>query len=109
MTQPSTSLYLYYRIPARNAAEARLAAQRAADSFEAGAGQRPRMMRRPDADHQGRQTWMEVYEGWNPAWAELVVRALRDSGLGSLIEGERHEELFIDLESPSRSQQGPQP
>jgi hypothetical protein len=103
MAQPSTSLYVYYRIPARNVAQARLAAKRAADSIEAKAGQRPRMMRRPDADHEGRQTWMEVYEGWNPAWAELVVHALRDSGLGSLIEGDRHEELFIDMESPPRS------
>ena len=109
MTKPSASLYVYYRIPARSVAEARLAVQRAADAIGASAGHRPRMMRRPDSDPEGRQTWMEVYDPWNPAWAALVWDAHQESGLASLIEGERHEELFIDLESDPGSEQGPQP
>lgn len=52
------------------------------------------------ADREGRQTWMEVYEPWNPAWTEGVAKALKESGLDGLIEGDRHEELFVDLQAP---------
>jgi hypothetical protein len=100
MAAPMTSLYVYYRIPARSVGRARAAAYRAAVLIETSVGERPRLMRRPETDQEGRQTWMEVYERWNPSWAKTVAQAIDESGLASLIEGGRHEEVFADLERP---------
>lgn len=91
------SLYVYYRVPRNRRAAARAAASRMASLIEAQGLERPRLMQRPEADAEGRQTWMEVYESWDERCAPLVERALTESGLGELIEGPRHPELFIDL------------
>ena len=91
------SLYVYFRVPARHVDLAQTAALRAASLIEAAGATRPRLMRRPEPDREGRQTWMEVYEPWNPAWQTIMDEAVHASGLASLIEGERHLELFEDL------------
>lgn len=93
----SPSLYVYYRISEAKAETARGAAARLADLLAAQRIERPRLMRRPEANAQGQQTWMEVYERWDPSWLTTLDRAVTDSGLGALIEGSRHLELFIDL------------
>lgn len=91
------SLYVYYRIPGAKAGAASKAAARLAELIAAQGLERPRLMRRPETNAQGQQTWMEVYESWDSHWAATVDRALADSGLGALIEGPRHPELFVDL------------
>lgn len=93
----SPSLYIYYRIPEVKSDAAREAAARLAELVAARGVERPRLMRRPEANAQGQQTWMEIYERWDPGWSATLDRAVTDSGLGALIEGPRHPELFIDL------------
>lgn len=93
-----SSLYVYYRVPGRDAGLARAAAYRAAALIQTAGVTRPRLMRRPEPDREGRQTWMEIYEPWNEAWQAEVDRAVVASGLAALIEGERHPELFEALE-----------
>lgn len=100
--QPSPSLYVYYRIPRTNVMAASAAASRMAGLIEAQGLERPQLMRRPEADAEGRQTWMEVYAFWDEAWAPILERALANSGLAALIEGPRHPELFIDLLSSKK-------
>lgn len=80
-----------------NVMAARAAASRMVGLIEARGRERPQVMRRPEADAEGRQTWMEVYTSWEEGSAHIIERALADSGLGALIEGPRHPELFIDL------------
>lgn len=94
----NASLYVYYRIPRDHVGEALSAARRAAALIQASGAAAPRLMRRPQADRDGRQTWMEIYERWDPAWEGRISRALAESGLAALIAGERHEELFVDME-----------
>lgn len=94
---PIPSLYVYYRIPRTNVMAARDAASRMVGLIEEQGLDRPQVMRRPEADAEGRQTWMEIYASWDAGSAHVVERALADSGLGALIEGPRHPELFIDL------------
>lgn len=80
-----------------NVMAARAAASRMVGLIEAQGLERPQVMRRPEADAEGRQTWMEIYTSWDEGSAHIIERALVDSGLGALIEGPRHPELFIDL------------
>ncbi len=93
----SPSLYVYYRVPEDKADAARNAAVRLAEIIALQGLERPRLMRRPETNAQGQQTWMEVYERWDTDWTAMVDRAVADSGLGALIEGPRHPELFVDL------------
>lgn len=95
--QQIPSLYVYYRIPRMNVMTARAAALRMVGLVEAQGLDGPQVMRRPEADAEGRQTWMEIYTSWDEGSAHIIERALADSGLGALIEGPRHPELFIDL------------
>ena len=97
MTQ-SASLYVYYRIPDALAQDASAAAEKAFALLEGQAVSRPRLMRRPGADANGTQTWMEIYDPWRPDWEVPVARALQESGLAALIQGGRHEELFVDFD-----------
>ncbi len=80
------ALYVYYRVPEADAAEA-LAAFRAAR----GASDEPRLMRRPDAT-QGLQTWMEVYDS---AAGEAEARIA--AAMAVWVSGERHREHFVPL------------
>ncbi len=91
------SLYVYYRIAGSDAMAARTAASKMLDLIEAQGRSAPRLMLRPEPDAEGRQTWMEVYEAWDSSSPAIVDRALAESGLAALIEGDRHLELFIDL------------
>lgn len=94
----SASLYVYYRIPEPLTRDAFAAAQKAFALLEDKGVPRPRLMRRPETDANGAQTWMEVYDPWRPDWNGPVDHALQESGLASLIQEGRHEELFVDLE-----------
>lgn len=94
---------VYYRVPAAlqarlapalHAAQARLCADRP--------GLQARLLRRPQADAQGRATWMEVYtrppRGLTPQDGPAIEAALAplllDQGLDP---GERHIEDFLPL------------
>lgn len=95
---PVENLYVYYRVSASGQAAARDAAERFLSLLRAAGVPPPRVLRRPEADAAGRQTWMEIFEPWQAAWQPAVERAFRDSGMAALIEGDRHLELFVALD-----------
>jgi len=91
------NLYVYYRVHASREADAlRSIADFLVQLDRAGTG-RPRLMRRPDVDAAGRQTWMEVYEPWDEAWTSDIKRCFDRCGMTALVDGERHVEVFVDL------------
>jgi hypothetical protein len=55
------------------------------------------LKRRPEAQ-DGRQTWMEIYQHAPQAFTESLARALGSTGIGTLIDGGRHTEIFVDIE-----------
>ncbi|HEX7439213.1 MAG TPA: DUF4936 family protein [Caldimonas sp.] len=98
-------LFVYYRVPAAQAAaaEAEVRALQA-DLRAATTGLRTRLLRRPE-ESGGRQTWMEIYAfdaaqepaGVSPGLqAEIEAAALRRL---TRIDGPRHVEVFMPLAS----------
>lgn len=97
MTRHVPNLYVYYRVKASHEGEALGAVVRFLALLHQAGTARPRLMRRPEADSAGRQTWMEVYEPWDDTWGDTVDRCFAESGMKSLVDGERHLEVFVDL------------
>jgi len=91
------SVYVYYQVPADNAATARTAARRILDEVAAVAGVRGRLLCRRDRD----DTWMEVYEGIadTSAFERALQEAVAASGFTVAAAGAvRHTERFVPLE-----------
>lgn len=95
-------LYVYYRVPAGNAA--RLLPRVRALQARLAAAHRvaPQLKRRPaaaDAGPDDVQTWMEVYPATPAGFADALAQAVDASDLGPLIAGPRHTEVFMDIPS----------
>jgi hypothetical protein len=43
------------------------------------------------------QTWMEIYFSISDEFADLLGHAVTNAGLLRLIDGERHNEIFVDM------------
>lgn len=93
-------LYVYYRVPAANAALLlpRITAMQA--SLAAHFKLATALKRRPETQN-GTQTWMEIYmalpaEASEDFIAEMELEA-QQTGLSGLTEGCRHIERFVDL------------
>lgn len=89
-------LYIYYTVrdehadllaPRIRAMQAELAARHAIGT---------RLMRRPET-RDGKQTWMEVYAATADGFPAALELALNDADVGSLIDGQRHIEVFTDI------------
>ncbi len=94
----SADVFIYYRVqadsraallPQVKAMQAELANQFALS---------PGLKRRADVQDDI-QTWMEVYTGAPAGFAAVVEQAARRYGLAALIDGARHVETFVALES----------
>lgn len=86
-------LYIYYRVRDDHAAV--MAACVRAMQARVGAGQ---LKRRPGSK-DGSQTWMEVYPDAGEDFALALAAAVQEAGLLALTQGERHTEIFTDVES----------
>jgi uncharacterized protein DUF4936 len=89
-------LYVYYKVrdadtaqlaPLVRAMQARLAASEGASV---------QLKRRP-GNHDGLQTWMEVYPAAPAGFDAALARAVLDAGLEPLLAGPRRVEVFTDL------------
>ncbi|MFK0376305.1 DUF4936 family protein [Pandoraea sp. NPDC090278] len=49
---------------------------------------------------KGGTTWMERYDDVDAAFVEALPQLAVESGLASLLEGERHIECFVDIPTP---------
>lgn len=91
-------LYVYYRVRDEDA-ERLLRRVRAMQAHLAAAhGVAPQLKRRPDHP-DGVQTWMEVYPATPAGFTEALAQEAGAAGLGTLIAGPRHAEVFMDIPS----------
>lgn len=88
-----SDLYIYYRV--RDEHAALLAPRVRAMQAALGAGQ---LKRRPGAA-DGVQTWMEIYPDAPAGFDGVLTLAVHQAALPELIAGERHTEVFTDLDS----------
>ncbi len=88
--------YIYYRVPQTQAQtlQTRVAAMQARLSLQY--GMTAALKRRPEAK-DGYHTWMEVYLAAPESFDTILAQAVVEAELNSLIVGERHTELFLDL------------
>jgi hypothetical protein len=93
-----SDLFIYYRVrdehsaqlaPRVQAMQARLAAAHAVTGS---------LKRRPESK-DGAQTWMEIYPATGPGFEAALALAVRDAALAELIDGQRHAEVFMDLQT----------
>ena len=56
------------------------------------------LMRRPET-RDGQATWMESYDDVPPAFATTLAALWETGGPREFVAGERHAELFVDLEN----------
>jgi len=93
-------LYIYYRVGQAGADTLHGKLKAVQMVLQTRYGVAAGLKRRPGTV-DGRQTWMEIYEHVPPARADdflqALQRALDDTGVGALIEGERHVEHFEDV------------
>jgi hypothetical protein len=89
-------LYIYYQVTDAHAAKllplVRTMQARLARDHGVGTG----LKRRPESE-QGLQTWMEIYTGTAPDFADRLALAVADAGLAPLVDGRRHTEVFTEM------------
>lgn len=91
-------LFVYFRIAERDAASALPRWQRWLDTVEEATGVAGTLMRRPEV-RDGQATWMESYHDVPPAFAATLAGLWETGGPREFVAGERHAELFVDLEN----------
>jgi hypothetical protein len=89
-------LYIYYRVRCEDAEQFHERAAAMLQSLARDKGIAASLKRRPEAS-DGRHTWMEVYSGVPADFDATLAKALAESGLTGLIDGERHPEYFMDM------------
>jgi hypothetical protein len=92
-----TDLYIYYRVPDSHAAHLAprvLAMQAGLLAAHGVAGQ---LKRRPGSN-EGLQTWMEIYLATGAGFDAALAAAVRDAALSEQIDGQRHTEVFMDVD-----------
>lgn len=89
-------LYVYYKVDPSAAAE--LAPRVVVMQSKLASNQHIRAaLRRRPGEQDGKQTWMEVYPDVPAGFDALLAQAVGESGIGGLIDGPRHTEIFVEL------------
>ncbi len=90
-----SSFYIYYRVPAEDAARVRGMVEELQRVLAARAGVTGRLLRREDDP----ETWMEIYENVPDAegFELLLQEELQRLGLDALAGSARHTEIFRPL------------
>ncbi|HEY0064844.1 MAG TPA: DUF4936 family protein [Telluria sp.] len=86
-------LYIYYRVRDEHAAQ--LAPR--VRAMQAAMGTAGQLKRRPGSS-DGLQTWMEIYSATPAGFEAALALAVHDAGIAPWIAGERHTEVFTDLD-----------
>lgn len=89
-------MYIYYRVPSDQAQALRIRVMKMQDNLARECGIVAAIKRRPEEEN-GYQTWMEIYFAVEKDFGAILERAVHAAELNSLISGERHTELFLDL------------
>jgi hypothetical protein len=89
-------LYIYYQVGDADAARAVTLVRAMQAALAAAHGVGTGLKRRP-ASEQGLQTWMEIYTGAGPSFADAVDAAAAAAGIDALVAGRRHTEVFTEM------------
>ena len=89
-------MYIYYRVPSNQAQALRMRVMKMQAELTEEWGVVAAIKRRPE-EKDGHQTWMEIYLAVEKDFGAILKRAVDAAELNSLISGERHTELFLDL------------
>ncbi len=91
-------LYIYYQVRDEHAAALSLRVRAMQERLGAERGVTGQLKRRPQAS-DGLQTWMEIYPATNAGFDAALAVAVQDAALSELIAGNRHTEIFRDLDT----------
>jgi hypothetical protein len=90
-------LYVYYKVRREHADQLEMNLRIMQAELGAGTGIYGDIKRRP-VEKDGVQTWMESYLATGPGFEDTLDAAVREAGLAQWISGERHTEIFTDLD-----------
>ncbi|VVD70229.1 hypothetical protein PAQ31011_00562 [Pandoraea aquatica] len=97
--------YVYYRVSTTQTDAAREAVARLFALTAGRFGVCGRIQWRADVSAndvaKGGTTWMERYDDVDADFVEALPQLVVESGLASLLAGERHVECFVDIPTPS--------
>lgn len=90
-------LYIYYRVPDAQAAQLAPRVRAMQAGLNAAHGVAGQLKRRPGST-DGVQTWMEIYLAAGDGFTAALAAAVQQAGLSAQIDGQRHTEVFTDLD-----------
>jgi hypothetical protein len=91
-------LYIYYQVRDEDAAALSPRVRAMQERLKAERQVGAQLKRRPGAK-DGLQTWMEIYPATPPGFDAALATAVQDAALSELIAGNRHTEIFTDLDT----------
>jgi hypothetical protein len=91
-------LYIYYQVRDADAAALSLRVRAMQERLSAERHVSGQLKRRPEAK-DGLQTWMEIYPATTAGFDAALAAAVQDAALSELIAGNRHTEIFTDLDT----------
>ena len=89
-------LYVYYRVQHHHSAELQALVITMQKKLSNLHGMNFSLKRRVEKNVDY-QTWMEIFFSVSDEFADLLELAVNDAGLMRLIDGERHNEIFVDM------------
>jgi hypothetical protein len=89
-------LYVYYRVQHHHSAELQAMVMTMQETLSNLHGLSFSLKRRVEKNVDY-QTWMEIYFSVSDEFADVLGHAVTNAGLLRLIDGERHNEIFVDM------------
>jgi len=89
-------LYVYYRVQHHHSAELQAMVMTMQETLSNLHGLSFSLKRRVEKNVDY-QTWMEIYFSVSDEFAEVLGHAVTNAGLLRLVDGERHNEIFVDM------------
>ena len=91
-------LFIYYRVPDAHAARLAPRVHAMQERLQASHGVTGQLKRRPGSK-DGQQTWMEIYLATSAGFDAALATAVREAALSEQIDGDRHTEVFMDVDT----------
>jgi len=89
-------LYVYYRVQHHHSAELQAMVMTMQETLSNLYGLSFSLKRRVEKNGDY-QTWMEIYFSISDEFADVLGHAVTNAGLLRLVDGERHNEIFVDM------------
>ena len=89
-------LYVYYRVQHHHSAELQVLVMTMQKNLRNLHGLSFSLKRRVEKN-MDYQTWMEIYFSVSDEFADVLGHSVTNAGLLRLIDGERHNEIFVDM------------